>query len=114
MIICWDWLNILILLRMLNERIEVILILVKITFYVLVWVIVFVLIKIIAWILKEIVLFLIGITTGIGVFNGFGFVILEEIVHDLVSKVFVYIFTAVILDVIIINAILWVFDVFLT
>jgi len=91
---------------MLYERIKVILVLIKI--------IVFVLIEVITWILIDIILFLIGITNGIKISDGFGFVILEEIVHYLVSKVFIYIFTAVILNVIIINAILRVFDVFLT
>lgn len=91
---------------MLYERIKVILVLIKI--------IVFVLIEVITWILIDIILFLIGITSGIRISDGFGFVILKEIVHDLVSKVFIYIFTAVILNVIIINAILRVFDVFLT
>lgn len=91
---------------MLYKGIEVILVMVKI--------IVFVLIEVIAWILIDIILFLIRIASGIRISDGFGFVILEEIVHDLVGKVFIYIFTAVILNVIIINAILRVFDVFLT
>ena len=91
---------------MLNKGIEVILVLVKI--------IVFVLIEVIAWILIEIILFLIGIANRIRISDRFGFVILEEIIHYLVSKVFIHIFTAVILNVIIINAILRVFDVFLT
>jgi len=90
---------------MLYERIEVILILIQIIAWILVK---------IAWILIQITLFLIRVNVWTDIFDGFGFVILEEIVHDFVSKVFIHVFTAVILNVIIVCGILRVFNMFLT
>lgn len=99
---------------MLYERIEVILILVLIITWILIKIVTWILVKIIAWILIQIALFLIKVDVRTDIFYGFGFVILEEIVHDFVSKVFIHVFTAVILNFIIVCAILRVLDVFLT